>query len=398
MRSNQFIIIELIIAVLVIAVLLAVSIPRFIKAQRITSHHPDYTKGTLVKTDDPFDIAISGKGYFCLMRTDGVVVYSRHSELTLDETGRLTSVYGFELADNIVFPQQATHYDISIDGIVSVVQQPGNQTVQIGQIQLASFINPDGLLMDENGCYVETEESGPPVHGNPNQNELGMLLQGYQLKSRFDPGTPEHLIINGEYYSGYDDNFQEPLIHTDRPMDYAINGPGWAVVTLPDGSMGFTRRLSISKDETGRLVIEWSRTQSTLWGVPILLYEDEEYQKRKSELMSQLSQNSSTASILANVEDVVETQSISDAEIHEKLNQLHNEHENNRIMYPLSPDELKTKIQLYRFASPEKLHYVYKGIYAETDASGPAIPVKPISKNAGTIQSGYLNDVPRSEP
>lgn len=398
MKYNKFFLTELIIAVLIISVLLAVSLPRFMDAQRNLSHHPDYKKGTLVKTDDPFDIAINGKGYFRLTRDDGVETYTRHSEITLDETGRLTSIHGFPLADNVVLPQQQIKVFISIEGIVTIIQQPGHQEANVGQIQLAAFINPDGLMMDENGCYVETEESGPPVIGNPSQNELGMLLQGYQLKKEFDPNTPEHLIINGEFYNGYDDSFQETLIKTDRPMDFAINGPGWASVTLPNGEKGYTRRLSVSRNESGRFVIEYSRDISTLWGRPILLHEDHEYEQRRSELRNQLRNTTKSSIGVIEKGTIVETLNQADAEIHNELTKLYNEYERNRIMNPLSPEELQTKIQLFRFASPDLLHYVHKGVYVETKASGPAIPVELKSKNAGTIQNGYLNDVPRYDP
>lgn len=392
MRKKQYILVELSIAVLIISVLLAVSLPRFLTAQRVTSHHPDYLKGTLVKTGDPFDLAINGRGYFCLTRPDGGIVYSRHSEMSVDITGRLVSIYGFVLADNITFPHHAIRFEISIDGLVSAVLQPGYQTVNIGQIQLASFINPDGLVMDENGCYEETEETGPPVFGNPNQNELGMLLQGYQLKNRFDPNTPEHLITNGEYYNGYDDTVQEPLIKTDRPMDFAINGPGWAGVILPDGSMGFTRKLSISKDETGRLEVEWSRTMSTIWGVLVMLKKDEIARQNRKTRMTNMDRLSERAQLIAERSGgVIAAPTNSPAPSS-------NEDELDELLNPITPQELVNQIQLYRFSSPEKLHYMYKGIYVETDASGPPIPIESGSKHSAAIQSGYLNDVPRKEP
>lgn len=398
MKYNKLFLTELIIAVLIISVLLAVSLPRFMDAQRILSHHPDYTKGTLVKTDDPFDIAINGRGYFRLTRDDGVEVYSRHSEISLDETGRLTSIHGFPLADNIVLPQQQIKVFISIEGIVTIIQQPGHQEANVGQFYLAGFINPDGLELDENGCYVETEKSGPPVLGNPSHNELGMVLQGYQLKKEFDPDTPEHLIINGEFYNGYNDRFQEALIKTDRPMDFTINGPGWAAVTLPNGEKGYTRRLSLSRNESGRVVIEYSRSQTSLWGIPIKIQKDHEYQQRRSELRNQLRYN--TKSTIGVIDDDVidKTSTLTDAKINLELTLLSNEYERKRIMNPLSPEELQTKIQLFRFASPDLLHYVHKGVYVATEASGPAIPVEQDSKNTSSIQSGYLNDVPRYDP
>jgi flagellar basal-body rod protein FlgG len=86
---------------------------------------------------------------------------------------------GYPLADNIVLPQQTTALNISEEGIVSVLQQPGNQIANVGQVQLAEFINPTGLHAIGKNLFVETDASGPPVLGNPGQNELGTLAQTF---------------------------------------------------------------------------------------------------------------------------------------------------------------------------------------------------------------------------
>nr|HQH71725.1 flagellar hook-basal body complex protein [bacterium] len=78
----------------------------------------------------------------------------------------------------IQIPPDAIAISISAEGIVSVVQ-PGNITSQVGQIQLASFVNPAGLSALGNNLFAETEASGPPVTSNPGQDGLGTLEQGF---------------------------------------------------------------------------------------------------------------------------------------------------------------------------------------------------------------------------
>ncbi len=146
---------------------------------RVAGTRRVFTEGAFRATENPFDVAIAGRGFFRITMPDGTDGYTRDGAITLDETGRLVTSDGFPLADNIILPQETTALNISEEGIVSVLQQPGNQNVQVGQIQLADFINPTGLHAIGKNLFVETEASGPPVLGNPGENELGDLAQGF---------------------------------------------------------------------------------------------------------------------------------------------------------------------------------------------------------------------------
>lgn len=146
---------------------------------RVAGTRRVFTEGAFRVTENPFDVAIAGKGFFQVTLPDGSTGYTRDGALTLDETGTLVTSDGFPLSDNITVPQQATAINISEEGIVSVLQQPNNQNVQLGQIQLASFVNPTGLHAIGKNTFVPTEASGPATPGNPGTNELGTLAQGF---------------------------------------------------------------------------------------------------------------------------------------------------------------------------------------------------------------------------
>ena len=57
---------------------------------------------------------------------------------------------------------------------------PGQALPQsIGQLQIASFVNPAGLEPKGQNIYAETAASGTPNAGTPGQNGLGSLQQGF---------------------------------------------------------------------------------------------------------------------------------------------------------------------------------------------------------------------------
>jgi len=69
--------------------------------------------------------------------------------------------------------------NISADGIVSVTQAGQTQATEVGQIQLANFINPSGLRALGRNLLAQTNASGTAVVGNPGDTGLGTLAQGF---------------------------------------------------------------------------------------------------------------------------------------------------------------------------------------------------------------------------
>jgi flagellar basal-body rod protein FlgG len=65
------------------------------------------------------------------------------------------------------------------DGTVSVTQPGSSAPVQVGSIQLATFINPTGLLALGENLYSETAASGNPGTNTPGTNGAGLLMQNF---------------------------------------------------------------------------------------------------------------------------------------------------------------------------------------------------------------------------
>ncbi|OIR08427.1 flagellar basal-body rod protein FlgG [mine drainage metagenome] len=146
---------------------------RPIAAERI------HTQGNLQQTNNQLDVAIQGAGFFQVLLPDGTTGYTRDGSFQTDNQGQLVTSNGFPVQPSITIPANATSITIGQDGVVSVTQ-PGTATaVQVGSIQLATFINPAGLESMGQNLYQETGSSGPPLANVPGTNGTGTVSQGF---------------------------------------------------------------------------------------------------------------------------------------------------------------------------------------------------------------------------
>lgn len=143
--------------------------------------------GDLISTGQEKDIAIQGEGFYQIEMPDGRTAYSRVATFQLGPDGVLRTISGFPLTPQITIPQEARSLSVSPDGVVQV-QLPGdNNFQQIGQIQLATFVNNNGLRAMGDNLFEETEASGTADIGNPGTNQRGMLMQGFREASNVNP-------------------------------------------------------------------------------------------------------------------------------------------------------------------------------------------------------------------
>jgi flagellar basal-body rod protein FlgG len=147
---------------------------------RVAATERLFTEGNLTNTSDPMDIAIQGQGFLQVQLPDGTDAYTRDGALQVDQNGQLTTAGGLVIQPPINVPNNALSLTIGKDGTVSVTQPaaPGTN-VQIGQLQLANFINPNGLQSIGDNLYLETDASGAPNIGQPTLDGLGSILQQY---------------------------------------------------------------------------------------------------------------------------------------------------------------------------------------------------------------------------
>ena len=146
---------------------------------RVVATERIHTQGNSTKTENQKDVMINGGGFFQVLMPDGTAAYTRDGSFQADANGQLVTASGYPVQPAITLPPNATSLTIGRDGTVSVVQAGSAASVQIGQIQLATFLNPTGLQSSGENLYVETDASGGANQTAPGQNGAGTLAQGY---------------------------------------------------------------------------------------------------------------------------------------------------------------------------------------------------------------------------
>jgi flagellar basal-body rod protein FlgG len=137
-----------------------------------------HSEGSPEETQRPLDVAISGDGFFQVQRADGTTGYTRDGGFTMSDGGTLVTSDGYPVLPEIAVPQDATSVSISPSGVVSATTAGANTPTEIGRIELARFLNPNGLLAVGQNQYVETPASGEAITGFPEDEGLGRLMQG----------------------------------------------------------------------------------------------------------------------------------------------------------------------------------------------------------------------------
>ncbi len=159
---------------------------------RVSGTQLNMEEGAVDPTDRPLDMLIEGPGFFQVRTNyDGgpVVAYTRAGNFTINSEGSLVlgSSSGPVMEPAITIPEDATEVAIGRNGEVRV-RQPGQANLtQIGNIELARFVNPEGLKQIGGNMYLETDASGTPITGEPQQDGLGAIAQGQLEMSNVDP-------------------------------------------------------------------------------------------------------------------------------------------------------------------------------------------------------------------
>ncbi len=154
----------------------------------------NFQTGNLDPTERPLDLAIEGEGFFQVQtfyNGQEVTAYTRAGNFIRNANGNLVlgNSEGSILEPTISIPEDVPEEGIQIgqDGKVSVRQTGSTPLTEVGQIELARFVNPEGLLTIGKNLYIETDASGTPVTGTPQQDGLGGLLRSTLENSNVDP-------------------------------------------------------------------------------------------------------------------------------------------------------------------------------------------------------------------
>jgi flagellar basal-body rod protein FlgG len=138
-----------------------------------------HTQGNLQQTSNSLDVAVQGEGFFQIQMPDGTLSYTRDGAFQKDAQGVLVTSSGFPVQPQITIPGDAISLTIGRDGVVSALQAGQSAPTQIGQLQLATFVNTGGLQSVGENLFVETASSGTPTPNTPGSNGAGLLNQGF---------------------------------------------------------------------------------------------------------------------------------------------------------------------------------------------------------------------------
>jgi flagellar basal-body rod protein FlgG len=145
---------------------------------RLVGTQKVFTSGSLQTTGQPLDLAIVGQGFFQVALPNGNTAYTRAGQMQVNAEGRLTNAQGHALLPEITVPRNATSVTIGENGSVSVTVSGATTPSEIGQIKLAHFVNPAGLLALGDNLYEETPASGAPSAGVAGTEAFGKIKQG----------------------------------------------------------------------------------------------------------------------------------------------------------------------------------------------------------------------------
>jgi flagellar basal-body rod protein FlgG len=139
----------------------------------------NFSQGTLAQTSGQFDIAIEGPGFFQVQLPDGTTGYTRDGAFQLNANGQMVTSAGYTVQPGITIPAAARSVTVAKDGTVSVTLQGQPQPQTVGQLQIATFVNPGGLDPMGGNLFAESASSGTANASAPGASGHGSLRQGF---------------------------------------------------------------------------------------------------------------------------------------------------------------------------------------------------------------------------
>ena len=185
---------------------------------QVVSTEKEYSQGSLSQTGNPLDVAIQGQGFFQIQMPDGTLAYTRDGTFQTNAQGQLVNSSGYVVQPGITIPQNAQSVTIGTDGTVTVLLPGQSSPTQVGQLQLANFMNPAGLQPIGQNLLVQSASSGSPQTGTPGVNGLGSVTQGDLESSNVD--VVEELVNMIQTQRAYEMN-SKAISTVDQMLQYA---------------------------------------------------------------------------------------------------------------------------------------------------------------------------------
>jgi flagellar basal-body rod protein FlgG len=138
-----------------------------------------FLQGDFIQTGNNLDLVIEGDGFFQISMPDGTTSYTRSGAFKLDSDGRIVNSDGYPLEPAITIPANTLSITVSSDGKINVLEAGSITPTEVGQLELARFINPGGIKALGKNLFSSTAASGDPITGAPGAEGTGTIAQGY---------------------------------------------------------------------------------------------------------------------------------------------------------------------------------------------------------------------------
>jgi flagellar basal-body rod protein FlgG len=138
-----------------------------------------HDQGEFVNSKNSFDLAIQGNGYFVVELPTGELAYTRSGNFQISPEGQLVTPDGYMVSPGVTVPEDAVEVSINQEGLIAAKIAGEVEEQELGQLQLATFVNEAGLEATGSNLLQETAASGPALAGPPGTEGLGTVLQGF---------------------------------------------------------------------------------------------------------------------------------------------------------------------------------------------------------------------------
>jgi flagellar basal-body rod protein FlgG len=177
-------------------------------------------QGSVTQTQNLYDVAVQGEGYFIIQLPDGRDAYTRAGNFSLSADGQLVTKDGFTVAPGVSVPQDAVGVSINRQGVVQAIMADGSAPQEVGALELARFVNPAGLDAIGGNSFLETPASGAANRGLPGSVGFGTVQQGFLETSNVNAVTEISALITAQ--RAYEMN-SKVITTTDEMLRSASN-------------------------------------------------------------------------------------------------------------------------------------------------------------------------------
>lgn len=145
---------------------------------QIDGSYVDHSDGALRSTDNKFDLALRGKGFF-VVETPGGFMYTRNGAFTLNDQGELVTHEGHRVVGEngpIKFPAGADSFTLSLEGNITVDGEV------LDRLQIVDFEDYQALVKVGSSFYTPPD-SMPVLPGTANVEQGQLEVSNVDLAS-----------------------------------------------------------------------------------------------------------------------------------------------------------------------------------------------------------------------